>query len=311
MNYLNKLGILLSELQQHNNLEENLSKIIRTIKSDIEFQSLGIYLKKQNLYRLKITRNVSHSFEKKSYFTTEDELIKKIKNLKPLILSENGKFKFEKNYSHLVILPLHNNHELLGFMFVDKLEGKFNELEYTLLQIHSFIISLGISFQQQRDQIESMRETDSITGMYNYKYFCHRAQYIFKLLQKTNSTLSAAALKVNNYDIILRTFGLKAIQQTACKVNDIIRKNISELDIIGRIYNDTIAIVFPATTVEECERKIKQINSQLQKINNLSIVKLGWGIASNDRINNIEQLIRHAEQAAFESTRKNNTSITK
>jgi diguanylate cyclase (GGDEF)-like protein len=311
MNYLNKLDILLDELRQHHNLEENLSRIVRTIKSDLDFQSLAIYTKVEHndIFRIKISRNISHTYEKSSVYNTEDPLIKQLKKLDTIVVGSKKEYKFEKDFTQLLIIPLHNNHELLGFLFIDRINDSFNDLEFTLLEIYSSILSLGISLHKQRYQIEKMRQTEEITGMYNYETFCQKADYVFRLMQKTESPLTAVVFKVDDYELILKTYGLNTIRQTAAKLADILRNMLEETDMFGKIYNDTVAILLPTKKLETVTTQIEEINKEFQKLTTLQKVKIGWGIVSAKCIN-IEQLIRTAEQAAFESTRKRHNNIT-
>jgi diguanylate cyclase (GGDEF)-like protein len=272
---------------------------------------MGIFTKIPNhdLFRLKISRNISHHYEKKMLFSSNDPIIQKLEKLETIVVDSATQYKFEKDFSQLVIIPLHNNHQLLGFLFIDRSYGSFNDLEFTLLEIHSSIVSLGICLHQQRQLIEELQQTEEITGMYKYEAFCQHAEYIFALMHKTKTPLTATVFKVDDYNQILRTFGLEAIHYTAAKLAEILRNSLSATDILGKVYKDTVAILMPATTSESATEKIKKIDQKFQKNITLHKIKIGWGIVSCE-CTNVEQLIRMAEQAAFESTRKRDTNIT-
>ena len=62
--------LVLEDLMRKKNIEENLSKLIRFLEEEIEFQILGIFLKvpRSKAYRLKISRNVSHHYAKTTPF---------------------------------------------------------------------------------------------------------------------------------------------------------------------------------------------------------------------------------------------------
>jgi len=84
-----KFDKLLNEIKKTHPLEENLSKIIRDIEMEFDFQSLGLFLYDPNFkgYRLKIGRNLSHHYEKSTTFKEDDELIKNLKNYLQFILT--------------------------------------------------------------------------------------------------------------------------------------------------------------------------------------------------------------------------------
>ena len=123
-----KFDALLNELLQNHPLEENLSKIIRDIEDEFEFLTLGIFLKvsKSETFRLKIGRNLSHNFAKNTIFTESDPIITELMNFKLLDIHHPGRFKFEKNYSHLLVVPLNYKEHLLGFFFIDKKKDVFD-----------------------------------------------------------------------------------------------------------------------------------------------------------------------------------------
>ena len=71
---------MLNGLLKKLELEEHLSHIIRNIEGEFDFQSMGVYLKVPNsdIFRMKISRNISHTFAKNSIFTKGDSIIKKL-----------------------------------------------------------------------------------------------------------------------------------------------------------------------------------------------------------------------------------------
>ena len=68
---------LMQDLLKEKPLEESLSQIIRTIEEEFNFNSLGVFLKvpRSEIFRLKIGRNLSHTFSKNTIFTEGDPLI--------------------------------------------------------------------------------------------------------------------------------------------------------------------------------------------------------------------------------------------
>ncbi|NQV18571.1 MAG: diguanylate cyclase [Armatimonadetes bacterium] len=313
MNFLLNFDNMLNELRENKYLEENLSKIVRNIKNEIEFQSLGIFLKirKSNHFRLKISRNISHTFKKNAILSDDEPLIKELSHFKILEINPEGKYKFEKDFVHLLIVPLYNNKVLLGFIFIDRLSSKFTESEIVKFSIYSSILSLGVSLANQRDEIEHLVKIDEITGLHNYKSFYEIANFLLSLMNRYKRDLTMAVFKINDFEDILRTFGKDIINETAREIGLILKNNLHGSDISGRIFKDTVAIAMPETSVENCVKVVKRINKLIKDIPHLQNLKIGWGISHNkDFSKSVEELLTFAEQAAFESIREREKNIT-
>ncbi len=308
-----KFNKLLNTLLKDKNLEENLSKIIREIEADFEFQSVGIFLKlsKSNLYRLKIARNISHCYEKNTIFSSDDQLIRDLSNLKPLKIKISNIINLEKEFSHLVILPVHNNLELLGFIFIDRMEGEYTNSEITVLEIYASIISMIVSFVNQRMLIERMTDVNKITGMYSYKTFYEKTEKMLFHAKRYNRDISIITLKLDNFENIIGTIGKKNTDSLLKQISCILTEHLRETDLIGHIYQDTFVITMPETHENISLIAIYRVDEKIKKLSLFNNFKVGWGvIEKKNKEDNLEELLRKSKEAAFESTRKEDDNVT-
>ncbi|OQX70879.1 MAG: hypothetical protein B6D62_03300 [Candidatus Cloacimonas sp. 4484_275] len=303
-----KFDKLLNELKHNRPLEENLSKIIRDIEIEFDFQSLGIYLKipSENVFRLKISRNISYTFTKTHIFSHNDELIKELHKFRLLDYKENKKFKFEKDYAHLLIMPIYFKKELLGFIFMDKKEGFFSDKEISKLRMFASIISLIIKIFVQQNEIEQLTENDEVTGLYTHRAFLARAEYLFSQVIRYHRDLTMVILKIDNYPNLIRLYGNEKTDTLMKKIADILKDDLRYTDIIGRIYTDTFAILMPESPPAKVISAIKRLNTHIMSLPEMKHNKIGWGISGrHDKISDIQEFLHITEEAAFESTRKN------
>ncbi|MCD4817115.1 MAG: GGDEF domain-containing protein [Candidatus Cloacimonetes bacterium] len=309
---LEKFNNLLSDLRQDKYLEENLHRIITEIEEEITFQSLGIYLHShsENIFRLKIGRNVSHSFSKKVTFKDDCEFIQTLSDLKVKNLYNDDKFQFEKKYSNLIIIPLHNNNILFGFVFLDKAKGNFSNNDIIKACILSSIISLGINLNELRDEVFNMKILDDTLQIYTHKAFTDRSEFVFSSMFRYNKPLILTVFKINAFNKLKGTFGKTKMNETMAEVGSIIKKFLRTTDLAGKIYKDTVAILMPETTVEKAEIVIRRVDKLICDLEVLKGQKLGWGIAALDKnIEDVHQLLHNAEEASFEAIRKYDDNI--
>ena len=307
-----KFDALLSELKQDKSLENNLSIIIRDIELEFKFRSLGIFLRnaKEGLYRLKISRHISHTFSKKTTFPDSDSFIQDLTGCQNKHFYDPLKIKFEYDYSHLVIIPLHNNKELFGFLFMDRQEGHFSPEEVTKLNIFASIISLGVNLNDLRAMLEHTKVIDDVTKLYTYQSFSERAAFMFSLMKRHHKSLVMAVFKVNNFGDLVRMYGKHKINEAAQKVGTILDESIRKSDLMGKIFKDTIAIFMAETTVSGAKKVISRIDEQIMQLDVMKDQKLGWGIAEmTDSVKDVHQLLHNAEEAAFEANRQYDDNI--
>lgn len=303
---LDHLEALLSNLQNKQPLEESLSKIVREIDNVFEFQSMGIFLKvpDSEIYRLKIGRNISHTFSKTTIFTTGDQMMNDLARFEPLNIIPPGVYIMEHDYSHLLIQPLYYTDKLFGFVFIDKEEGLFTDEDIQSFHTFASLISMIITIYKQKYEIDSHRDLIERTRVYNYKPFMSRAELMFSLMRRYNRDLTMCVLKIDNYENLQRLIG-------KAKTNDIIEHIIGVFqrfmrgsDLVGRIYKDMFAVYMPETTMKNSHVIVERLQAQILNNKLMANCILGWGIVEdNEEMKSVSQFIHLGEKAAFESAR--------
>jgi len=299
--------LLLEDLLEKKNLEENLHKLISFIEEEIDFQSIAIFLKvpRSDVYRIKISRNISYSFAKSAVYSETDPLIAELKQMSEIELKDNERLRFEKDHSHLIIFPLQNNNELQGFIFLDKDRGDFSREDLLKIRAVSTIISMGVDLDDMRDELAHVRSIDEISGFLNYKSFFERCEDQFTLMKRYNRPMSMTILKIDDYEKIVRTIGNENCDMLVRSITKNIRINLRDSDILGKLYRDLYGILMPETNIEKCLTAVKRMDEIINKLGSMENVNIGWGlIEMDDRISNIDDLIRKAREEAVESCRK-------
>ncbi len=294
-------------------LEEHLSHIIRNIEDEFDFQSIGVYLKVPNseIFRMKISRNISHTFAKNTIFTKGDPMIKELMHYKHLDIRPLGRYIFEKEYSHLLVFPLNYNEELLGFIFIDKSNEVFESEEMTKIKLFASIISLNVQLHLQSKKIEQHRDIYESARIYSSKAFIEKSEVIFSMMKRYKRYLTIAVIIVDNFEKIVRTIGEHETNDFLKQISFIIKNDLRETDIIGKIHKDSFAVLMPETSSKNGFITINRVNNRIKKLPMIKVCKIGWGIASNENeTKNAEKLLKFAEHAAFDSNRNKEGNIT-
>lgn len=304
---------MLQKLIKKYEMEEHLSYIIRNIEDEFNFQSLGVFLKVPNtdIFRMKISRNISHTFIKNTIFTKADPMIQELMPLKMLDIQSPGRYIFEKEYSQLLILPINHYDKLLGFMFIDKRDEVFESEEMTKMRIYTSILSMIVQLDLQNKEIEQHRGIYESANIYSHKAFLEKSEVIFSMMKRYNRYLTIAVIKIDNFDNIIRTIGEHETTDLLKQVSYIIKSDLRETDIIGKIHDDAFAILMPETSSKNSFITVNRVNNRISEMPMMKVCKTGWGIATKeDDTQKAEDLVVYAEHAANDSTRKVEGNIT-
>ena len=304
---ITKYDELLRNLLTTANLEKSLSLIVRDITQEFEFQSLGIYtFDEQNNVQLQISRNLSHSFRKSRSFQPDAYFMKKLNLMQVFDLDQPDMIKFEYDYKHLIVTPLQFDNNLLGFMFIDKIDGHFELDEMYKFEMFGALTSLIIHIKNQKHKIEMLSQIDENTGLYTMKAFLERAQLIFSRSVRYGRNITLIILQISEYKKLIRTNGKEETGKFISKIANILKTRLRSFEIIGYRYPDTFAVLLSETDREQNTHIVNRLTQDILDISpSLKKSYFSWGISSGlGNCDCMETLLNNTETAAFEASRK-------
>ena len=304
MALLTQLEGLFRELLRIEILEEKMNRILSLLQHDLSTKSSGIFLYQDNRYQLKIGRNISHTYTKNTIFHDENSFIQELKKSSFLSLKDADSCQFEHQCRHILVQILHVHKDIYGFIFADKEADFFTEDEESVFRMIADITSMILAINRLNFLLGAKQELDETTLIYRYKTFMNKGSYLFHLLHRTSIAMSVALIKINKYSEFVRVYGVQQIGQYIQETLTIVQDNIKPIDILGKIFDDTYAIIFPDKQPRQVEKILIKINLILTDTQNVMARKLSWGIAGmNKTTSGFEQLVSDAEEAAFDASR--------
>lgn len=117
-------------------------------------------------------------------------------------------------------------------------------------------------------QLKHQAETDSLTGLYNRRYFETRLKQEITMLQRSGACLSLLAIDVDNFKAVNDLFGHQigdiVLKQLAMLIGESTRKT----DILARVGGDEFAVLLPGTNEAGLKEVASKILNVVQKQNN-------------------------------------------
>ena len=98
---------------------------------------------------------------------------------------------------------------------------------------------------EQAEELNRLREQDLVTGLYNRQYFLSELDKIVSEAAKGRNDLSLVLVEPDNFRKVLDTVGVGNADLLLSDMASLVRKQVSDKDIIARIGEQTFAILIP------------------------------------------------------------------
>ncbi len=200
------------------------------------------------------------------------------------------------------VIPLNYRNRLVGLLIlnINQPWAKFTKEEKTILQ--GLFAQLTVALENNRLYTEAV--TDSLTELYNHKFFQKRLREEIERSLRYHHPLSLLMIDIDNFKIINDRYGHQAGDKALKSVADILKFNMRLVDITARYGGEEFAIILPETPLEGARiaaERLRRVVENSVKVNNAKVT-ISIGIASCDKLNTPltpEQLIKQADEQLY------------
>ncbi|MGM0438647.1 MAG: PAS domain S-box protein [Bacillota bacterium] len=160
--------------------------------------------------------------------------------------------------------------------------------------------------QDITDRIENEKEIkflayhDSLTGLYNRKFFEVEME---RLDTERQLPLSIIIGDLNGLKIINDSYGPKKGDQVLIKTAKLLKTVVRKEDVLARYSGDEFTLLLPQTTNETAQKIIKRIKSQNNKRNKDEVfISISFGVATKKESDeNIKDILKKAEDNMYQN----------
>lgn len=166
-------------------------------------------------------------------------------------------------------------------------------------------------------KLEELSITDTLTGIYNRRYFLERLNSEFARSKRYNICISLLMLDLDHFKQINDTYGHQKGDDVLQKVAEILKRNCRVHDIVARFGGEEFIMLLCQTDPEgafiAAERTRKDIEDHqfAQRGEPSFKVTTSIGVSScpDIRINNINDLIRAADVSLYEAKKQGRNRV--
>jgi diguanylate cyclase (GGDEF)-like protein len=202
----------------------------------------------------------------------------------------------------LISIPLVARDTVKGAMNVYRLgeSASFDEREFELAKRFGDAVALALDNAQTRARLEHQAQTDSLTGLYNHRYFHERLRAELASSSRSHAVVSVLMLDLDDFKRVNDVFGHGTGDEILRGLAETLRSAVRTSDVVCRLGGEEFAIVMTArdglTAVRLAERLVERVAAAaFDPIGRLTI-SLGLAQGPEDAMNPRE-LVACAEAA--------------
>jgi len=234
-----------------------------------------------------------------------------IENLQILDLPPDLRFLVDKYaLSSLIAVPIQTKEYVLGaFVTVASAPRVFNQEDLELAIELSDFAAIGIENASLFVELQKSAITDSLTGLYNTRFFNEVLSREAARADRYSSPLSLLMIDVDGFKMVNDTFGHLVGNKVLTQIGRALQKAVRNTDFVFRCGGDEFGVVLPGTTLEGAIRAAEKVLQKveqskiLEALGHTGSVTVSIGISEFRRGNHHESMVAEADQALYVSKR--------
>jgi diguanylate cyclase (GGDEF)-like protein len=199
--------------------------------------------------------------------------------------------------------------EISEIAFPQYLE-KYLNMSLSIAPLFGLAISKARTYQQLEEdevKLQKLASTDSLTGLYNRRYFLSVLENEFSRSKRYHSPLSAVLLDIDHFKLVNDTYGHPVGDKVLMDLSNIITGELRKSDIAARLGGDEFIILLPETDQNNALIFSNRLRVNIEK--SLSSIDLGQnsltisvGVSEiNQDCHTSEDILHHCDQALYNS----------
>lgn len=176
-----------------------------------------------------------------------------------------------------------------------------NALEKRAFSAEEELADVTAELARLKERFSSVTTLDELTGCYNAEHFMEVLAQHKAMSERGSYEFTLAVTQVDQFSTIVDNHGLASGNETLQLFTRIVKAALREVDVVGRLDNDTFGLLLSGASEEDAVmiiNRISQLISQIKIKEDEGIkVTTSGGITSFHGTESTEELIAHAKKA--------------
>lgn len=202
----------------------------------------------------------------------------------------------------LIVVPLVARGQLKGTLNVYRIgeHASFSEDEFELAKRLGDAAALALDNAHIRARLEREAQTDSLTGLYNHRYFHERLRRELTHSSAAHENVAVVMIDIDDFKKVNDVFGHAVGDQVLAELADHLRATVRSTDVVCRIGGEEFAVIVPSSHKTHTLALAQRLSQRLEEVE-LDLagkIALSIGIAQGpEHAANPRELVACAEAA--------------
>ena len=199
---------------------------------------------------------------------------------------------------------------LFSYQVVGAIENAriHENLEARIMERTREIKEANAQLTQQAIALREQSIRDSLTGLYNRRYFSESLSKLFELARRYQRPLVLACLDVDNFKQINDTYFHAGGDRVLMALASLLSKNIRQADVIARLGGEEFALIMPETTLPAALILCERLRNTVEHYdwNQIALdlrVTISIGVADDSDSADEQELLRRADAQLYTAKR--------
>jgi diguanylate cyclase (GGDEF)-like protein len=168
----------------------------------------------------------------------------------------------------LIVVPLIARGALKGTLNVYRIgeHASFAEAEFELAQRLGDAAALALDNAHIRARLEREAQTDSLTGLYNHRYFHERLRRELHRASAEHEHVAVVMIDIDDFKKVNDVFGHAVGDEVLAELADHLRATVRSTDVVCRIGGEEFAVIVPDSEEEQTTALAARLAERLDEI---------------------------------------------
>jgi diguanylate cyclase (GGDEF)-like protein len=165
----------------------------------------------------------------------------------------------------VMLCRINTNERVSAAVFIGgRKDGRpYNEAELNLLANITNIAGLAMDNIERYCLVEKLSYTDSMTELYNYRYFYKRLSEEIYRAKRFNRDLALVIFDIDNFKAINDSFGHQAGDEILKCMSNLVLSSVRAIDVVSRYGGEEFCIIMPDTGNASCQIFIERLRTMI------------------------------------------------
>src|ERR671910_3611979 len=168
----------------------------------------------------------------------------------------------------LIVVPLIARGVLKGTLNVYRIgeNASFTQAEFELAQRLGDAAALALDNAHIRAHLEREAQTDSLTGLYNHRYFHERLRRELTRASAQHESVAVVMIDIDDFKKVNDVFGHAVGDEVLAELAEHLRATVRAADVVCRIGGEEFAVIVPASHREHTVALATRLAQRLDEV---------------------------------------------